>query len=210
MAEFGNTTIGLLLALLGRLGFKPRHTLRQQIKNFAEVGVTLNPGVTIDDLEHSFSNREYEADPYRLLFFVLGSEVERTPWGRRISNQVWNFDLECVEGPGRYQEILRNLAELVGRPELISEIAESIGPTVAVGELSYCIDGNRRTLGVRVQDDWADADAVASILRDIENTLDCGRRFWSADHGQVAILTFLTAADAKRINALCGGLLRPI
>ena len=58
--------------------------LEQQIETLAQLDLPLNDGVTVDDLLYSWERKEYENQPYDLVLFVLGSEVEREPWGRNI------------------------------------------------------------------------------------------------------------------------------
>ncbi len=71
-------------------------TLEQQIATLAELGLHLNEGRTIDDLLDSLPRKDYEAQPFDLILFTYGIEVEREPWGRFFSSQVWNFDTECI------------------------------------------------------------------------------------------------------------------
>ncbi len=75
-------------------------TLEDQIETLASLGITLNEGITIDDLLYSFDRVEYENEPYDLILFMLGIKVEREPWGRSFCSHAWNLDMECIAGNG--------------------------------------------------------------------------------------------------------------
>ncbi len=38
--------------------------LEQQLAKLAEFGLALDPGITIDDLNHSFKREDYEQEPF--------------------------------------------------------------------------------------------------------------------------------------------------
>lgn len=185
-----------------------RVPLEKQIETLAAIGVRLNPSVSIDDLLLSSSREEFVRKPYDLVLFSLGSEIEAEPWGRYISDDAWNFDLECIEGPGSYARILSNLTRMAKRPGLITDVIDNITPDDPSGALHYTLNGNSRSLEIEVQHDWADALSVAIIMGEIADALGDGRKFWGADNGQASILFFLTDDQAARINRLTKNKLR--
>jgi len=71
--------------------------LEKQLGVLAELGLRLNEGVTVDDLFYSYDRNQYETNPFDLILFVFGSEVERKPWGRNICDRAWNFDTEFID-----------------------------------------------------------------------------------------------------------------
>ncbi len=46
--------------------------LEKQLAKLAELGLALDPGITIDDLLHSFDREEFEEEPFDLVLFALG------------------------------------------------------------------------------------------------------------------------------------------
>ncbi|EOV0071993.1 hypothetical protein ACOIWC_004284, partial [Vibrio vulnificus] len=69
--------------------------LEEQIEKLSDIGLLLNEGVTINDLLLSYSREEYESNPFDLILFVYGIEIEEEPWGRFVCDQAWNFDVEA-------------------------------------------------------------------------------------------------------------------
>lgn len=72
-------------------------TLEQQLAKLAELGLQLADGVHVDDLIYSFDREDFERQPFDLVLFALGIEVEREPWRRAVCERVWNFDTGCIE-----------------------------------------------------------------------------------------------------------------
>ncbi|MBG0817307.1 hypothetical protein [Planomonospora sp. ID82291] len=176
-------------------------TLEDQLSALAGVGIGLAPGRTVEELLHSFPREEYESEPFTLLLFVLGIEVEAEPWGRRFSERVWNFDTECVEGPGAYVGIARRLCRIAGRPDALTDVRDHVDLAAREAWLEYTSGGRRRRWSVEVVDDWADPMVVSYLMDELEGD---GRRFHGMDNGQATVLMFLTDDEARRLNGLIG------
>ncbi len=181
--------------------------LEDQLSALAELGLTLDPGITLDDVLYSFGRESYESRPFSLLFFILGSEVERAPWGRNFCSRVWNFDTECVEGSGAYVRIVRRLCEVAGASHRLGDVTDHVDLGSGEAWLKYTLDGQPRHWEVEVSDDWADGMVVSYVLDDIESD---GRRFYSMDNGQAAIIAYLTDDQASRLNELSSEQIRPM
>ncbi len=186
---------------------RSRPTLEEQVAALRDAGMPLNPYVTIDDLLHSWPREEYEDGSYHCLIFMYGSEIEREPWGRHISAYAWNFDTECIEGPGSYVRIVQELARIAGATTLITNVTDNIDMSAPTATLSYNVRGVPRTLTLRIDNDWADPEAAASVMQDIEKAVDDGRRFRGADNGQSTIWFFINDETADKVNAITGNLL---
>ncbi|GAA4434062.1 hypothetical protein [Bremerella cremea] len=174
-------------------------TLTQQLETLQKLGIELAEGITVDDLLVSFDQASFEADPYSLLLFVLGIEAEERPYGRRISQDVWNFDTECITGTGSYVPIVQNLASLAGQSERITEIEDFVDLEEGQAWLKYRLDGQPQTWDVEVDDDWADPMVVNYVMGDLEKP---NQHFYALDNGQSAILLFLEDSTAKELGKL--------
>jgi hypothetical protein len=176
--------------------------LERQLALLAELGLPLDDGVTVDDLLYSFDREDYEAAPYDLVLFVLGSEIEREPWGRAFCSRVWNFDPECIEGPGDYAKIVRRLAKLAGGVDYVRDVKDEIDVEQKRAWVEYVVNGRVRKLTARVDDDWCDDKVLAKIMRDVERDES---RFFVKEDGQAMVLVYLPPAHAERIKSLAGG-----
>lgn len=174
-------------------------TLEEQLAALDAIGIKLNEGATVEDLLYSFDRSEYEKQPFDALLFMLGSEIERRPWGRYFSSVAWNFDAECIVEDGDYVRIVRRLAELTGRSDDLTDVADSVDLERGVATLRYTLAGTTRSLTPTVNDDWADADVVNAILSDFERD---ERYFYGIDNGQSTILYYLNESTASELRAL--------
>jgi hypothetical protein len=180
-------------------------TLEQQLETLAQLGLTLNDGVTLDDLLYSSDRPDYENHPYDTLLFMFGSEVEREPWGRNVCDRAWNFDVECIEDTGSYVTIVHNLCRVAGMPDLVCDLEDFVDIECETAWLKYTIDGKRRHFNIPVDNDWADPETVSTVMRDIERN---GKRFYGKDNGQASIWFYLDKPTADKLNALTGNALK--
>jgi hypothetical protein len=182
-------------------------TLEHQLDTLSKMGLTLDDGVTIDDLLYSFDRREYEKRPFDLLLFVLGIEVEREPWGRAICSRVWNFDTESIYGPGSYERIVKRLCRLTGDPDYLKDIRDFVDIDSGEAWLEYRLGDAVRRLRLDVNDDWADLSSMTDVMYDLERD---GRRFYAKDNGQAMVLYYLDEHSANQLAQLCGDALRAV
>lgn len=178
---------------------KQQMTLEEQLAALDAIGIKLNEGATVEDLLYSYDRAEYEKQPFDALLFILGSEIEREPWGRYFSSVAWNFDAECIVENGDYVRIVNRLAELAGVSNYMSGVTDSVDLDAGVATLEYTLDGQTRSLTPIVNDDWADADTVNVILSDLERD---GRYFYGIDNGQSTILYYLDEQTAGQLRTL--------
>lgn len=181
--------------------------LEAQIAKLAELGLVLNPEITIEDILFSVDRQELESDPFKLLLFAYGSEVEREPKGRRICNRVWNFDLECISGTGDYVKIVGQLCLLGGDADYLQEVVDYVDLDEGECWLEYTLGENRQHWSIESNDDWADMLALSYVMEDIQRD---GRQFYSLDNEQAMILVYVDADTAIKLSDLCDEDLEPV
>jgi len=181
--------------------------LDAQIAAFADAGINLAAGRSKAELLDSFGEEEFNNDPFALLLFVYGSEVESEPWGRYFSDQVWNFDLEFIQDDKSYVKITQRLALIAGVQDKMSDVSSRVdwdGETVS---LNYTLGSIERAFTPKFDGDWADPATVTQIMADIVATTNDGKQFWVADNGQASVLVYLDETSAVALNALSDGLI---
>lgn len=178
-----------------------------QLAQLASIGLTLNPGVTVDDLLYSFGREAYEKRPFELILFTLGVEVEREPWGRSFCARVWNFDTECIYGDGTYTAITKRLCVLASKPAALTDIADHVDLEGGEAWLKYKTGGISRHWTVEVNSDWVDTMVVSYIMGDLEAD---GCKFYGKDNGQAVVLFYLDGEAAEKLNGWSGRALRPM
>ena len=181
--------------------------LEQQLKKLAELGLKLDDGVTIDDVLYSFNREDYEKQPFDLILFVLGIEVERAPWGRSVCSRVWNFDLECIGESGDYTRIINRLCQVAGQPDQLKNVSDFVDLDAGTAWLQYEVDGQTKKWPVEINDDWADSLTLNYVMDDIQRN---GNRFYFKDNGQAMVLFYLDSATAAELNQLSHNALLPV
>ncbi|WP_373541118.1 hypothetical protein [Chamaesiphon sp.] len=181
--------------------------LTAQLDKLAQLGLVLNPDITIEDVLDTVDRQELEEQPFVLLLFSLGSEVQRAPWGRRICNSVWNFDTECIAATGDYVTIVQNLCLLTGDRDYLIDITDSIDLDTGECWLEYTRHGQRQHWQIEANDDWADMLAISYVMEDLQRD---GKQFYSLDNGQAMILVYLDRAIAEQLGDLCDEDLEPV
>ena len=185
--------------------------LETQLEQLAELGLVLNPGITIDDLLCSIDRSEFEQEPFECLLYSFGTEVEREPRGRRICNQVWNFDpefdLEHIITTGDYVAIVQNLCFLSGKSDALTDLVDYMNVAASECWLEYTIGDCRRHWTIEANDDWADMMTITDVMEDLQQD---GKQFYAKDNGQVMILFYLDRVTAEKLSDLCGEDLEPV
>jgi hypothetical protein len=173
--------------------------LEQQLSALRELGIALEPDVSIDDLLYSFDREAYEAKPFDALLFILGATVEREPWERPFCRRVWGFDTECIEQTGDYVAIAERLSELAGHPGALIDLRDHVDLDDGEAWIEYTIEGRRQRWDIEVDDDWADLMVVSYLMADLERD---GWKFRKRDNGQAMVLYYLDEARFARLNQL--------
>lgn len=181
--------------------------LEEQLATLANLGLELDEGVTVDDLVYSFGREAYEEEPFDLILFVLGIEVEREPWGRSVCSRAWNFDTECINRTGDYVEIVNRLCRISGKPDRLKELSDFVDIDTGQAWLKYKVNDTERHWTVEVNDDWADTLTLRYVMDDIEQD---GYRFYYKDNGQAMVLFFLDPQTAAELNKLSNNALAPV
>lgn len=182
-------------------------TLEEQVRVLAELGLTLNEGVVIEDLLYNWQRKDFEEEPFNIIFFAYGSDIGREPWGRNVCDKVWNFDVEFIDGDGSYVEIVKRFSQVAGATERISDVIDSVNFETGKAWVSYKLDGKQKRYEAILDDDWADPDIVASIMGDMEKP---GYDYYFIDNGQASVWFYLTKSAAKELNKLSNRLLKKV
>jgi len=206
----GVAIVTITIAVFGYSFYKKSQVspmaLEDQIQTLSGLGLNLNEGVTVNDLLDSFDREEYESRPFDMVLFMYGSEVESEPWGRNICDRVWNFDVEAIYGDGSYISIVKRFSLVAGMEGNISDVKDSVNIDSGEAWVSYKLNGEQRKYDIKIDNDWADPNAVALIMNDFKKT---GMSFYSKDNGQASVWFYLDDVTAKKLNELSRNELKP-
>ncbi|GEM_PF-993240 len=182
-------------------------TLDAQLDALAALGFQLSDDASIDDFLFAFPRKQYEDKPFDLVLNMLGSEIQREPWGRPICPAVWDFDTECIYETGDYAHILKHLCRIAQKPDCLQDVTDFVDTETGEAWLKFKADGMQPYLELEINGDWADVEALVEVMACIE---DDERRFYFKDNGQAMVLFYLDDETATELNRLSKGALSPV
>ena len=181
--------------------------LEAQLAELAALGLTLEPGVTVDDLLYFLGRKEYEEEPYKHLMGVFGTELESRP-GQPVCRVVWFLDEEYVYESDTYVGIVNRLAHMSGSTDRLTKVESELNLEEETGFLELTLDGKRHRRQVVVDNDWLDTRVLGYIMALLGSE---DRRFYSLpDGGQGVLLFYVNDDTAGAINRLMDYTLEPV
>lgn len=187
------------MGLLRKL-FQKKATVQEQLEVFAKHGIHLNEDVQIEDLaaEHPDGLKTFEDDPYDLLYFELGNDTHKKPW-RPITNQLWTFDSEAIEGNGSYVTILKNIARITNGILNFENVHDLVDFDNEVVWVSFMINGEQHKLDLMLDDDWVDP-LIFKWIVEYNNRIGASKALscWT-DGGQSCVFLYVSQEE---LNAL--------
>lgn len=209
--------MGIISGLLGFLGFGEKSIKGQketvnvkivpfeiQFETFKKLGFTLNSGVEISDIARwTDGKKEFEKEPYSLLYQTLGQTIEKEPW-TPLTNRCWDFDMEAIEDHGSYVEIMKNF-ERVSRGEIKFEnLKDYVDVEEEKAWVSFTVNKVNYKWNLEVNDDWADETLFTKVV-ELTNKLKTKGKFTYFDTGgQDAVIGFETSEKRDEIIKATG------
>ncbi|TXK80680.1 hypothetical protein [Paenibacillus sp. N3.4] len=95
---------------------KANPTLEEQINVLLRLGITFKESESsrlVNNLLVQFDRENYEQDPFYLLLTIIGANLfDHNDNEIRMSNDVWNFDTECIDEENIYTKLLKDFINL--------------------------------------------------------------------------------------------------
>lgn len=194
--------MGLLGSILGFLGFaetaangqskvivNEHVSFERQLETFNKLGFELNPGTSISDIDRWGNKKEFEDQPYVMLYITLGQTIEREAW-TPLTDRVWDFDTEAIEDHGAYIEIRKNL-ERISRGEVKFEnLKDYVDVEKEIAWVSFTFHGKNYKWDLKVDDDWADPMLFSKVADLVRTNNTKGRYTYFDTGGQDAVIGF--------------------
>ena len=205
--------IGMLCTLLGLIGcnnntngqtrnLKP--TFQEQIVVFTELGFILNEGIDTSDINRWENGyKEFEDQPYNLMYITFGQTIEKEPW-TPITNKCWNFDLEAINGQGDYCKIMKNISRITNGELIFENLQDSIDIENSKAWVSFTCKGDYYKWDLKVDTDWADGSLFDKV-QSLTNTYKTKGKFtFYNTGGQGFVLGYYTTEEFEKIKKVTG------
>jgi hypothetical protein len=211
--KFTILTMGILTGLLGLFVCngqpkstekKDKPTFQEQLEIFKELGFTLNKGIDTTDINRwQGGHKEFEDQPYHLLYQTLGQTIEREPW-TPITNKCWDFDLEAIEDHGAYIDIMENISRITNGDLIFENLKDYVDIEEKKAWVSFTCKGDNYKWNLKVDDDWADGDLFDKVQELAEKYKTKGRFTYFNPGGQDFLLGYHTKEELELINKKTG------
>lgn len=180
---------------------KKRIGINQQLKNLHSVGIRLKK--EFDLMKYlDFEHEEYLEKPYICLMMSLGSETEikDNEFGY-LSNDVWYFDMECVEDHGDYVRLLARIKEMINGEVAIEEIKDCIDFEEERISITFSVNGHSNTYELELNDDWIDV-GLFGIFSNILMEIGSKKRFFYSALDQCLLVVLIDKEQYVNLNSL--------
>ncbi|WP_409341521.1 hypothetical protein [Paenibacillus sp. MBLB4367] len=182
--------------------FRKTLTVEEQYHKVKNIGIVLNPGISLDQVISDFRREEYEEKPYYLLFIAMGSELASN--GNSFlyaSDDFWHFDRECIEDHGDYIPIIKRIAEILKDEFIVNEISDYVDIENNEIWVSFKINGNTYKYELLADDDWLDI-SIFKLFSELLEKHGSKRRFYYFDLGQGMLVGAYNKERWKSLNKL--------
>jgi hypothetical protein len=180
-----------------------RISLEEQLSMLASCGIHMKPEFTVDTLLESFPRDKYETSHYIGLLIRLGGELEREPW-TPLSNNLWHFDAECIEGAGDYLRIAERFRDLAQGELPIGNIRDRVDHENGDAWVEFELNGETIHWGARVKDDWVDPEIISNFCGLLAGR-EKSRKYTYFDlKGQACLIGCATEEELRRLRKVVG------
>ena len=183
------------------LGIFKKHKIavEEQIANLKQLGIALKPEFSSEELFRHHSREELESKPYLMVLFVLGGTIEEEPW-TDLSDDIWHFDVECIEDHGDYARIVRRLAELARRDLRISDIHDHVDVDADKAHIAFVLNGTKHEWDLKVNNDWVDEGFISKFVA--AAALHSPKRYFAMEDGQAMLVVYKTKEEVSALEHL--------
>ncbi|MEO0472142.1 MAG: hypothetical protein AAF206_21125 [Bacteroidota bacterium] len=179
-------------------------SFEEQFATFQILGFDLNPGASVKDiLRWEEGKKEFEDEPWTLMYITLGQSLERDPW-TPLTDRCWNFDLEAIEDHGSYVSIMENISRITNGELEFRNLRDYVDLEEEVAWVSFELNGRNYKWNLRVDDDWADGDLFDKV-QELARFYDANGRFtYFNTGGQDFVLGYLNEEEFHEIKEATG------
>ncbi len=205
--------MGILTGLLGLFGCngqitstskKSKPTFQEQLETFNELGFTFNKGIDTSYINRwQGGHKEFEDQPYHLMYQTLGQTIEREPW-TPITNKCWDFDLEAIEDHGAYVDIMKNVSRITNGDLVFENLKDYVDIEEKKAWVSFTCNGDNYKWDLKVDDDWADGNLFDKVQELADKYKLKGRFTFFNTGGQNFVLGYHTKEELETIKQKTG------
>jgi hypothetical protein len=147
-----------------------------------------------------------EDSKFEIALCMMGDEQyeedggEVLPW---VSDDVWHFDYEAIDGNGSYISIVKSCSRLAQGDLPVTQLRDQIVSEGQVANVTFVLEGKTFVHNLRFNNDWADP-LLFALLNSALTGAGSNKRFFEHDLGQDCLLICKSPSDVEKINKVTG------
>jgi hypothetical protein len=189
-----------------------RPTVEEMLAVLDGIGIRLRPTIPVAALFAEASRGDIERGGYEPLLAALGrtrfleewnerlGETWHEKWNEtRLSDDVWTFLYEAIEGPGSYAWIVHHLGGLTGGEITFDAVRDHIDPEAGVAWAEVERGGATERLDFKLHGDWVDPTILDWFQR-LLAAVGSSRQFARYNLGQDDLIICRTPEEIATIS----------
>jgi hypothetical protein len=180
---------------------KPTESVTRALELLAAIGIRPRPQISQDDLLFSLGGTMDSPADWTLLLCVLGGEVERGDF-KRISDDIWHVDAECIEDNGDYVRLVERFVILAKGMLPLENIRDHVAIDEGEASVEFELKGKTIHWDLEVSDDWMAPELYSNLQQLV--SLQSDKKFFIVALGQDSLICFGDAAMKQKLSDLSG------
>lgn len=181
------------------------HSLEEQILTLKQLGFTFN--VEDEQLIHSLLNHfkrgAYEDEPYNPLLTVCGAELSDEEDNElNLSNEIWNFDTECVEDERIYEYIVGQFTRISKGKFVLIDVKSFVDFDNETAKISFEHNGSKYDWDIEFDYDWIDFNLLCKLSKLADDSNKDLFHYYYFNDGQHLTLIYCDQETLKKLNSL--------
>lgn len=180
-----------------------RIPIEKQLVVLAEIGIRLRKEDFLKWIYDEVSKETLESNPYTPLLFNFGNRRlnEHDNKWEWLSDEVYTFDTECVDGYDIYSAVLERLSALSKGIFSVKNVSGGINHEHKSASVSFSLEDNEYSWDLRYDDDWFDVLAIGRINTLLKN-IGSEKYFFMSAPGRIMNIVFCAEETITRLNSL--------
>jgi hypothetical protein len=133
--------------------------LRKHYDELVQAGITLSPYYTFEDLMHVMNAHFHGHSDMMALLTALGGAYGQPP-NFNMSDNIWMFEIECIEEPHAYADIAYHMDALTAPHLNLTNIRSDVDFQKGTAWLNFTCQEVEYHWDLTVEDNWADLKVI--------------------------------------------------
>ena len=177
--------------------------VEKQLRLLADLSIKLRQEDFVKWINDEWSKETLESNPYSPLLFSFGNrrfneQYKKWEW---LSDDVFTFDTECVDGYDIYSAVLERLGVLSKGIFDVKNVSGSINHKQKSASVSFSLKGIDHSWNLRYDDDWFDVLVIGRINTLLKN-MGSEKLFIMSAPGRIINIVFCTEETKTKLNSL--------